>query len=119
MAHTQTALAALRRPRLLIGAARFGVAHYDREAVLRRIFGASIPAPGEICLGRLLDHEAEIDAARKNALGSYAIADHVDALAAIMAESRLLHEPRAVDEDAPAVAGCDVVPLGRRCQARS
>ena len=119
MARTQTALAALRRPRLLIGAARFGVAQYDREAVLRRIFGASIPAPGERCLRRLLDHEAEIDAARKNALGSYTIADHVDALAAIMAESRLLHQPRAVDGDAPAAADRDVIPLGRRARARS
>lgn len=119
MARTHTALAALRRPRLLISAARFGVAQYDREAVLRRIFGASIPAPGEPCLRRLLEHEAEIDGARKSALGTYAIADHVEALAAIMAESRLLHEPREAFGDVPAAAGCDVIPFGRRAQAVS
>lgn len=117
MDRTYTALAALRRPRILIGAARFGVAQYDREAVLRRIFGETIPAPGEPCLRHLLKHEAAMDAARKNALGSYAIADHIDALAAIMAESRLLHERGVMDGDARACVGRDVIPFGRRAQA--
>lgn len=119
MARTHTALAALRRPRLLISAARFGLAQYDREAVLSRIFGASIPAPGEPCLRRLLEHEAEIDDARRSSLGTYAIADHVDALAAIMAESRLLHEPRESTADVPAAAGCDVIPFDPRARAVS
>lgn len=115
MARTQTALAALKRPRLLISAARFGVAQYDREAVLREIFGAAIPAPGEACLSRLLEHEAEIEASRKNALGNYAIADHVDALVAIMAESRLLSAAEPAVAHGPA-AECEVIPLRRRAE---
>lgn len=114
---TYTALVALRRPRILIGAARFGVAQYDRKAVLRRIFGEAIPVPGELSLRRLLEYEAAMDAARKNALGSYAIADHIDALAAIMAESRLLHERGVIDGDARTGVGRDAIPFGRRAQA--
>lgn len=88
MQEIRSALTALRRPTLLIRAARFGLASYDRDAVLKRIFGMAVPPTGRSCISRLLEIEAEMDTTRRNGDATYSIARHVEALIAVMAESR-------------------------------
>ncbi len=90
---------ALRRPRLLIRAARFGLADYRRERDLRRLLGEAAARTGASRLDRLLDLEAGIDAARCAGLATYRPAAHVAALTALMFEARLMmaqdHRPDA------------------------
>ena len=83
-------LSSLRRPRLLIRAARFGIADYNRERDLKRLIREpSAPAP-ERALTRLMSEEAHLEDTRTNGDASYSVARHVDILIALMAEARLL-----------------------------
>ncbi|OIQ32034.1 MAG: hypothetical protein BM562_05895 [Alphaproteobacteria bacterium MedPE-SWcel] len=56
----------LARPRLLSRAARIGADDYSRSRDLKRLLGAAIPNRQSLLLIRLLDLEAEQDAARRN-----------------------------------------------------
>ncbi len=85
-------LKSLRRPRLLIRAARFGLAEYDRERDLKRLFKVSRAPSPRTALDGLLAVEAELEAARKSGAVSYSIARHVETLIALMGESRLVSE---------------------------
>lgn len=85
-------LADLRRPRLLIRAARHGLADYRRERDLRRLIG---PAPAEQALPQLWSEEERMEATRQTGDASYSITRHVDLLIALMAEVRLLPRPAA------------------------
>ena len=79
----------LRRPRLLVRAARFGLSEYDRERDLRRVFGpGTTPAPGW-AMSRLLDQEAGLEATRRAGGAGYSAARHVQVLTALMAESSM------------------------------
>lgn len=80
----------LRRPRLLIRAARFGLADHRREQGLRRVLGDAAAPLGERTLARLLDREQELEEARRDGLATYRPARHVEALTAVMAEAQLL-----------------------------
>ena len=85
-----TTLDRLRRPRLLIRAARFGELDYRREADLRRHLGyGRLPRSGE-ALVRLIEIEAEMNARRKVDDAGYSPARHVDILIAMMGEARLM-----------------------------
>ncbi|MGB5560035.1 MAG: DUF6477 family protein [Paracoccaceae bacterium] len=90
-------LSTLRRPRLLIRAARFGIADYNRERDLKRLIREpSAPTPAR-ALTRLISEEAVLEETRTNGDASYSVARHVDILIALMAEARLLPTgPRAV-----------------------
>jgi hypothetical protein len=86
-------LSSLRRPRLLVRAARLGLCDYNRTRDLRRLMRASqIPGP-ESALTQLIAEEALLDADRRAGGASYSIARHIDLLIAMMAEARIL--PRA------------------------
>ncbi|MDJ1007139.1 MAG: DUF6477 family protein [Paracoccaceae bacterium] len=90
MASLQTALADLRRPRLLISAARFGLADYDRSRDLRRLLRlGAVPSPGQ-AVARLMDEEAGLEATRQAGAATYSVSRHVDLLIALMGEARLL-----------------------------
>lgn len=78
----------LRRPRLLIRAARVSLAEYRRDPALRRLIGAAPPPPA--ALGRLIDLEARHEAARMAGTAPYSVARHIEALVALMAEVRLM-----------------------------
>ena len=92
MQDIHTMLASLRRPRLLISAARHGLAHYDRSRVLARIFpGIAVPPPGPAAM-KLMELEATHDCARRENDGAYSVARHVEVLIALMGEARLLQE---------------------------
>ena len=83
-------LSTLRRPRLLISAARFGLADYDRRRHLRHLLRApSIPTPAE-AIERLIDEEAGLEATRRAGDATYSAARHIDVLIALMGEARLL-----------------------------
>ena len=84
-------LADLRRPRLLIRAARCGLADYRRDRDLRRLIPHA--ASPNHTLPQLLDEEGRLEDVRKSGDASYSVGRHVEVLIALMAEVRLL--PRA------------------------
>ncbi len=84
----------LRRPKLLVQAARFGVDDYRRNIDLQRLLNCpGMPGPSEAIV-RLLDIESELNDARVNHDAGYSLAQHIDALTAIMSEQRLLAQPQ-------------------------
>lgn len=85
-------IANLRRPRLLIRAARFGLQDYHRDRDLRRILGA--PGPAERNVPQLLAEEERLEHIRKTDDLNYPVARHIEVLVALLAEIRLL--PRRV-----------------------
>lgn len=85
-----TQIAALRRPRLLIRAARIGAQTYRREARLPRLLGYGVTMRLGPALLELMAQEAEMNTKRENGDAGYSIAAHVDLLIAIMGESQLL-----------------------------
>lgn len=85
-------LAELRRPRLLIRAARIGAQDYRRGPELRRILGlAQAPRSGP-ALMQLLEIEAEMDGLRRSESASYIASRHVAVLTAMMGEASLLRD---------------------------
>lgn len=80
----------LRRPGLLIRAARHGLCDYRRERDLRRLMRLStLPSPGQ-ALRALVVEEAEIEQKRQSGDARYSVARHIEVLIALMAEFRLL-----------------------------
>lgn len=95
MTDFRTLLAQLRRPRLLIRAARFGIVDYRRERDLRRLVEA--PLPPDRALPRLIDEEERLEHSRREGRADYSVARHIEVLIALMAEVRLLPRgPQAV-----------------------
>ncbi len=80
-------LADLRRPRLLLHAARFGLSDYRRERDLRRLIGT--PTSPEAAVAQLLREEGKLEENRKRGDAGYSIARHIDVLIALLAEARL------------------------------
>lgn len=90
MNHILTMLDQLRRPRLLIQAARIGAVEYRRDLHLRRHLGPGpLPRSGE-SLMRLIEKEAQLNAQRRDGDAGYSIAEHVEVLIAMMGEARLM-----------------------------
>ncbi len=90
MSDVLSVLGALRRPRLLIRAARFGLCDYNRDRDLRRLTQAdTLPTPAR-AIPALIETEAELEEIRRAGDASYSVARHVEVLIAIMAEARLL-----------------------------
>jgi hypothetical protein len=89
----------LRRPKLLVRAARHGVESYNRRPHLGRYLASEpLPNPGS-ALMQLFEIEREMNDARLAKSGTYAPARHIDVLVAIMAEAQTLqasHQPRLV-----------------------
>lgn len=83
-------LESLKRPRLLINAARIGAPEYRREIHLARHMGDETLPESADALTRLIELEAEIDIARRARIADYSVARHVDVLIAIMGEARIL-----------------------------
>lgn len=98
--------AQVRRPRLLVEAARAGLPNYRRKRDLRRILrGEEIPQPGG-ALRRLLAEEDRLDQSRRDAEADYDVERHVFLLIAIMAESIL-----ALPHPAPSRQGPGPAPI--------
>ena len=87
---------ALKRPALLVRAARHGAETYNRQAHLNKYIDLD-PLPGpSVVLMQLFDIEKEINHARIHKNGTYTPSKHIDVLVAIMAEAQLwraTHQP--------------------------
>ena len=83
-------LAELRRPRLLIRAARFGMAEYRRTPAMRRLLVQSGARTTTQIVTTLMRREEEMNTRRREGDPGYSVARHVEVLIALMAESRLL-----------------------------
>ncbi len=83
-------LESLRRPKLLIQAARIGAAEYQGKARLAKLIDAGDLMRGGSALSRLLDMEQDVNDLRKQHATSYSVAYHVELLTAVMGEARLL-----------------------------
>lgn len=81
-------LGQIRRPRLLMRAARFGLGDYRRERDLRRLVG-QLPSP-EAAVTRLIDEEERLETCRVEGRADYSLARHIEVLIALLAEMRLL-----------------------------
>ena len=81
---------ALRRPRMLIRAARFGADEYRRDRHLRRILGYGALPRSAGALIRLIEIERMIDDQRRADDAAYSLSRHLDVLIAMMGEARLL-----------------------------
>lgn len=83
-------LNALRRPQLLIRAARHGAQEYRRDRHLQRLLGyGTLPRPPAAIL-RLMDIERTLNDQRKQDDAGYSLPRHVDVLIAMMGEAQLL-----------------------------
>ncbi len=85
-------LTCLRRPRLLISAARFGMTDYDRSRDLKRLLNIGQPPSPRAALKRLVEEEANLEETRQSGQGSYSVARHVDIMIALMSEAHLARE---------------------------
>lgn len=80
----------LRRPQLLIRAARYGLAEYQRDRDLKRLVRSpTVPSP-RAALETLIEEEARIETVRKMGDATYSVSRHIELLVAMMAEARLL-----------------------------
>lgn len=83
-------LKSLKRPALLIRAARLGKADYQRERDLRRILKSTrLPGPREAVL-RLLEEESKLNEDRHRGNSLYSLGHHVDVMIALLAEASAL-----------------------------
>jgi Family of unknown function (DUF6477) len=89
MTDLRTILATLRRPKILIRAARAGVVDYRRERDLKRLLRQRGAAPTQ-AISSLLDEEGRLEAIRTSGEATYNPQRHVAVLTAILAEARLL-----------------------------
>ncbi|WP_226550720.1 MULTISPECIES: DUF6477 family protein [Celeribacter] len=85
-----TLLNALRRPRLLIRAARFGLNDYNRNRDLKRVMRTSTAPSPSRALSALIEEEAKIEETRRAGDATYSVKRHVELLIALMGEARLL-----------------------------
>lgn len=105
MQDSRRALAGLRRPPLLVQAARIGVPRYERATHLARILGAGVLPDPPTALTALLGIEAMEEAARTARAAGYRAARHVGVLIAIMAEAQLCAESAAATPAQPKASG--------------
>lgn len=84
-----TTLTSLRRPRLLLRAARHGMATYNRKRDLGRITRGDLSDGNGRLLPRLLAMEEDLENSRCTGDAAYSPARHVDILIALMAEARI------------------------------
>jgi len=92
MQDIHSAVAQIKRPRLLGRAARIGAADYRRERHLRRLFGKSALPKSRQALLRLSELEAEINDQRVAGDATYSVIKHVDVLVALVGEAHLLSQ---------------------------
>ena len=96
-------MASLRRPRLLVRAARCGAAEYRRDRHLQRLLGyGALPRPA-IALMRLMDIERELDHQRRSDDTAYSLVRHIDILIAMMGEAQLIRSAPVVEDLASAL----------------
>jgi hypothetical protein len=89
----RSCLTGLRRPQLLIRAARLGLSEYRRDRDLKRLL-ASEPAPDR-SIPALLTEEEKLEATRQRGDAAYSVSRHIEVMIALMGEVSLLPRPSA------------------------
>ncbi|MRX50125.1 hypothetical protein GI374_06610 [Paracoccus sp. S-4012] len=79
-----------RRPRLLVRAARAGLAHWRRELDLPRLLMTGLLPPPGAALARLEAEEERLDEARRARAADYGLERHLAVLIALLAERAAL-----------------------------
>ncbi|MEM6888868.1 MAG: DUF6477 family protein [Pseudomonadota bacterium] len=80
----------VRRPALLMRAARIGAADYRRDAHLPRLLGFGVLPRHGAALMKLMQQEEEVNQKRLHNDRSYSLVKHVDLLIAMIGEARVL-----------------------------
>ena len=83
-------LHALRRPSLLMRAARIGADDYRRNTHLPRLLGYSVLPRHGSALIKLMELEAGLNDQRLTSNTSYSLVKHVDILIAMVGEARVM-----------------------------
>jgi hypothetical protein len=92
MTHAADAdLADIRRPKILIRAARAGVTDYQRDRDLKRLLRLNKAARAELSIGTLIAEENRLEIKRTSGEATYSIQRHVAILTALIAEARKPH----------------------------
>ena len=93
MTDLRTVVTSIRRPRLLVRAARAGIGDYRRDRDLCRLMRTPhLPSPSG-AVTSLLEEESALEETRRNGDASYSVLRHVEVMIALMAEARLLPRP--------------------------
>ncbi|SEN44737.1 hypothetical protein SAMN04488103_10599 [Gemmobacter aquatilis] len=90
MTDFRSLLADLRRPCLLLRAARFGVEDFRRDRDLKRVLNGECPSGPEKSLPRLIAEEERLEETRRIGDASYSLNRHIEVLIALISELRLL-----------------------------
>lgn len=83
----------LRRPQLLMRAARIGLSEYNRTRVLKRIAPSAADAAPASVLRTLIPVEEALEEARRSGDASYVPSRHVEVLIALLSELRRATQP--------------------------
>lgn len=89
-------LHALRRPALLMRAARIGAEDYRRDVQLPRLLGYGVLPRHGAALLKLIEIEGELNDQRVSGNTSYSLVRHVDLLIAMLGEARVLRAAQTV-----------------------
>lgn len=96
MTDSLTALSTLKRPPLLVQAARHALTRYNRDRDLGHILGHTRPPSPARAVPELIDRERDLDAQRKAGQIDYDAGRHIRVLTALMGEAQALPEPAPV-----------------------
>ncbi|MFK7881953.1 DUF6477 family protein [Roseobacter sp.] len=88
-------LHAIRRPQLLMRAARIGAEDYRRAVHLPRLLGYGILPRHGSALFKLIEIEADLNTQRTSGDAGYSLIRHVDVLIAMLGEARVLRASQA------------------------
>ena len=80
----------LRRPKLLIRAARAGLCDYNRNRDLKRLMRLASPPSPDRAVTVLMAEEERLEDTRRAGDAGYSLTRHIEILIAMMAEARLL-----------------------------
>jgi hypothetical protein len=83
-------LTALRRPRILIRAARCGLSDYRRERDLKRLLRLPRSTAPSRALHSLLAEENRLETNRTTGEATYSLQRHIAVLTALLAEARVV-----------------------------
>lgn len=97
----------LRRPRLLIRAARIGAEDYRRDVHLPRLLGHGALPRHSAALNRLMEIEAAMNENRRAQVADYSTIRHVEVMIAVISEARIL---RAIQPQPAAQSPSPVLP---------
>lgn len=88
MLDLKTQLTNLKRPKLLVRAARIGLKDYRRKRHLARILGGTVPTRASAVVMQLFDLENFQNSQRKTRDAAYSAARHIEILVALIAENQ-------------------------------